>query len=177
MFGAKATTPKQLAAIQVLTPAYMLDGYTELDRAEAFFQHHSSSTSLSVILNLSSTRLYALDPRSTPVLRGSSWAFPYGAAVVAVIPRDEASMDFTIKKNAALRYPFPIELCVGPYVMRGNMLSPYTDRNQQSLLFNYRNLVLQAVEIDYPHAETGLATLQAPLAIVHTSLLHGIVLP
>ena len=168
------TSPKPPSAVQVLTLDYLIDGYTDVEEAWAFFENLSRSTSPTTILSLSSVRLHSTGSLAELTPAPSTWQMPYEAALVAVLPRDEASLAYATKKNAGLRYAFPAVVSVGPYAIRGKLLSSQADIRDLTFLYVYRSLVLREAEINCLKPGSQLTGLQAPLAIVHTELLQGI---
>jgi len=85
-----------------------------------------------------------------------------GDALVAVIPRDEASLALIRKNNAAWRYPLPAEVYAGPYVIRGTVLG----KGNNLGAFDWDTFLMRDVEISSVLPNSAWTGLKAPCAYV-----------
>ena len=117
-------TPKKSWAIDVLTTDYLISGTVDGDRNYAAFQLMSGDVSS---LALAAARIQPIGQLGTPDSLTAPWAVAYGDSIVAIIPRDQACLDYAAQRNADWKNPQPAEVYVGPYLMRGTLLSPAND--------------------------------------------------
>jgi hypothetical protein len=176
MFGKKGVAPKAPWAVRLLTPDFLIDGYTDLDshsEGAPFFQRQTGSMPLGALW-LTSVRFQATGPSSGTAPTANNWSLAYSAAFVAAIPNDEASLTATRLNIADLRNAFQAELFVGPYAIRGQLLSPAAHAGDFAMFGSYHSLVVKDAVIDYRLPGAQLTGLKAPLAVVRTLLLQGI---
>jgi hypothetical protein len=176
MFAKKGVAPKAPWAVRLLTPDFLIDGYVDLEahsEGAPFFQRQTGTLPLAALW-LTSARFQATGPSSGPAPAANNWSLAYSAAFVAVIPNDEPSLTATRAYTSDLRSAFPAELYVGPYAIRGQLLSPAAHTGDFAMLGSYLSLVVKDAEIDYRLPGAQLSGLKAPLAVVRTLLLQGI---
>ena len=132
----KTLTPKPLWQLQLLTGEILIEGSYNPDEfrvgsadifemscenvldgggIEAF--HRLSLTDVSI----KPTGMLDLPPQSYP-----EWAITVIDQVIAIIPRDKASLQAAQKAFREYRYPLPVEIFAGPYRLRGKILSDST---------------------------------------------------
>jgi hypothetical protein len=176
MFSKKPTAPKAPWAVRLLTPDFLVDGYTDTEahpETAPFFAPHGSS--------LPTGMLWLDSPRFTPVAAGaalppaiSQWVLPYSSNHVAVLPFDAASLA-AVRKNAEnFKYSFKAALAVGPYMIRGLLMSDYEAVSYLSLMAGRLSLAVQDAEIECRLPQTQMAAFKAPMVLVRTLLLQGI---
>src|SRR5712692_5574900 len=142
MIAKKGVAPKPPWAVRLLTPDFLIDGYTDLDthsEGAPFFQRQTGSMPLAALW-LTSARFQATGPSSGPAPAADNWSLAYSAAFVAVIPNDEPSLTATRAYTSDLRKAFQAELYVGPYAIRGELLSPAAHAGDFAMLGSYLSL-------------------------------------
>jgi hypothetical protein len=151
-------------AVQLLTFDYLIDGYIDGDR-----EHYNLTLVYlvkggAVNMHLTSVRFQPTRNSALPTPPPAPWALVYGDGLVAVIPRDEAGTTFVTKKNADLfKVAVPAEVYVGPYVLRGKVLSP---DKELTVFESYRRFAMQDAEISCLLPGALLTGLQAPYVLV-----------
>ncbi len=116
--------PKKNWAIDVLTTDFLISGYIDGERfyrAFVFFGGDFSS------LALASARIQPTGNLAVPEALSAPWTVIYGETLVAIIPRDQASLDHVTKANADYKYAQLAEVYAGPYLLRGTLLSAGAD--------------------------------------------------
>ena len=176
MFAKKPNAPKAPWAVRLLTPDFLVDGFTDTEahpETWPFFTTAVGSTP--------SGLLWLASPRFTPVASGSApppavtqWLVPYSGNFVALMPFDNASLAAVRKNIADLKYPHAATLYVGPFALRGGLLSNYEAVSYMSTMSGHQCLAMQDVEIEYRLPNPSFTGLKAPLVLVRTHLLQGI---
>ncbi len=167
MFRKKDSAAKPPAAVQILTPDYLVDGYIE---------ENDGGWPLSGF-TLTSVRFEPTGPLNPPATTAANWCMLEKSPMVAAIPRDESILAYTKKLFRDWKYPLPAELYVGPYLIQGIVLCVIKDTDLTVLMSALdEEAVVQDVVIDCLLPGTRLKRLSAPLAVVHTgNLLQGLV--
>ncbi len=167
MFKKKETAPKPLAAVQMLTLDYLIEGYLDVDDSGWPFGG----------VTLTSVRFEPTGSLTPPTTTAANWYVLETSPVVAAIPRDEAILAYSKKTFRDWKYPLPAELYVGPYLIQGIVLRVIKDTDPALLMSGLADeAVVQDVVIDCLLPGTRLKRLSAPLAVVSTeNLLHGFV--
>jgi hypothetical protein len=120
MFDLEAASPVQWA-VQVLTLDYLIDGCIDEQRNRiAFHLVNGDARALRVM----QARIAPTGALQAPVRSDVPYVLVYGSRLVALIPRDQASTDYALRQNASFRIPIPAEVYAGPYLLRGQVLSP-----------------------------------------------------
>jgi hypothetical protein len=153
-------TPSAQWAIQVLTLDYLIDGSLDADRDKNSFRLMGHDVSP---VPVTSARFRAAGAYSLPQLPATPWLLIYGDQLVALIPRDEAGLAAARMFNAAFKVAVPAEVYAGPYVIRGQVLSP---DGSLRVFEGYTGFPVQDAEIKslIPGAQLGL--LKAPYVLV-----------
>jgi hypothetical protein len=174
MFAKKPSTPKPLWAVQLLTTEYLVDGSLDYDDSSGswwFLEAQAGQLALET-LNLKQASFQPTAGLNVSMPAAATWSTPSTAAYVACIPRDEASTAYALKQNSSWRNPIPAVVFVGPYSIRGNILS----REQQLGSMQISGIFpMQQAVIDCLAPGARLTGLAAPYLLVHSLLLHGIV--
>jgi hypothetical protein len=175
VFGKKPATTKAPWAIRVLTPDFLIDGYHDTEahpESWPFFTPQSGSPPEAM--------LWLASPRFTPVAAGAvvpppvtNWLLPYNGSFVAVMPFDDASLAGMQKNASREKYPFPAVLYVGPFTIRGQLLSPYQNPAEFAMIAGHLNVVVVNAEFEYRLPGAQFTGLKTPLALVRTQLLQG----
>jgi len=156
--------------VQVLTLDYLIDGYTDERGSAAGFLHLISYKGKFLSMWLASARLQPTGSQSVPVHQASICTIPLNDAFVGVIPRDEASAQYAQNaRNDMPLYAVQAEAYVGPYVMRGTLLSP--NRNIADIDSSF---AMQDAEIDCLTPGAQLHGLRVPYIVVHSPLIQAI---
>jgi hypothetical protein len=166
MFRKKESAPKPLAAVQILTTDYLIDGYLE-DLSTWPFEGAL----------LTSVRFEPAGTLMPSASSAANWCVLEGSQVVAAIPRDEASQAYTRKMYRDDKYPVPAEIYVGAYLIQGMILQSDEEIELPVLMDSFDEYVLvQDAVIDCLLPGARLKRLSAPLVVVRIDrLLQGIV--
>jgi hypothetical protein len=166
VFKKKESAPKPLAAVQFLTPEYLIDGYLE-DLSSWPFDG----------VRLTSVRFEPTGTLTPAASTAASWYVLNGSQVVAALPRDETSLAYTRKTYRDDKYPVPVEIYVGHYLIQGLLLQSDEEIDPEALIDAFDDYVLvQEAVIDCLLPGARLKHLSVPLAVVRTDqLLQGIV--
>ena len=122
LFGRKPAEPWPL---DVLTLEYLFSGQVDppaQKAAELYLPASGSHPVRQLDLTLSNVR--ATGARPGPGVAGSVASFVYGGALVALIPRGEATAAAWDEYCAALGQPVAARVLVGPYAIDGRWRSP-----------------------------------------------------
>ena len=152
--------PQSPWAVQILTTDYLIDGWMDGARYRMCF---NVTTGSDEDIFLASTRVQPTGPVPPLPAPISAWTQVFRESVVAIIPRDEPSLAWARKWNADWRIPIPAEAFVGPYVIRGAILS--TDRRVR-VWAGYKGFVAQDVEIECRLLGANLPSFKAPYVVV-----------
>ena len=179
----KTLTPKPLWQLQLLTGEILIEGSYNPDEfrvgsadifemscenvldgggIEAF--HRLSLTDVSI----KPTGMLDLPPQSYP-----EWAITVIDQVIAIIPRDEASLQAAQKAFREYRYPLPVEIFAGPYRLRGKILSDSTIPKRSPFLMN-QVVPLAEAEIENLLSGAKMKGLRADWLLLNGGgLMHG----
>ncbi len=179
----KPAAPKPLWQLQLLSEEYLVEGSFNQDEfrvgsadifdmscenildgggIEAF--HRMSLTDVTVI----ATGLLSL-----PELHYPEWSTAIFDQVIAVIPRDPASLQAGQKAFREYRYPLNVEVYAGPYRLRGKLLSDSSIPRRSPFLMNQ---VVPLVEAEIDHLLPGarLGSLRAEWLLLNGGgAIHG----
>jgi hypothetical protein len=173
VFGKKQSTPKLPWSVQLLTTEYLVDGNLDGDDPTGpWFLHVQSGEIAMSTLTLTQARIQATGALSVTMPAAAKWILPSTATFVACIPRDEASTAYAVKQNSSSKHAIAGVVFVGPYAIRGTILSPNANLD---ILSGYGTFAMQQAVIDGLAPGARLTGLAAPYVLVRTMLLHGIV--
>jgi hypothetical protein len=174
MFG-KKHAPKAPWSVQLLTTDFLVDGHLDGDDPTGpWFLHVQAQEMAMATLTLTEASFEPTAGQNVPETRAAQWVLPSTALFVGVMPRDEGSMAYCANRNSGSKHPIPgAVVFVGPYAIRGTVLSPDADLD---ILSGYPTFAMQNVVIDNLAPGARLKGLAAPYIIVRSLLLHGIVL-
>jgi len=176
MFTKKPTGPKAPWAVRLLTTDFLVDGFTDTEAHPDTWPFFSPQT------GSPPTGLLWLDsPRFTPVAAGTppqaavkQWVVPYSSQYVAVMPFDNTSLA-AVRKNAdSHKYAHAAVLHVGPFAIRGQLLSTYEAVSYLSTMAAHLSFAMQDAEIESRLPNPQFGVLKAPLVLVRAQLLQGI---
>jgi hypothetical protein len=147
-------------SVQILTHDYLIDGYIDGDRDKYIFRliGHDVSPIPVVSARLRSTGILNIQQRE-PIQR----MVVYGDQLVALIPRDEVSLSAARQTNTAFKVAAPGEVYVGPYMIRGNVMS--LDGSLR-VFATYTGFVIEDAEITCLTPDSPLTNLTAPYVLV-----------
>ena len=147
-------------AVQVLTRDYLIEGNLDGERDKYSFRlvGHDVGTVI-----LTSARFQPATTLAVPARPPVPQVLIHGDELVALIPRDEAGTTEDMKNNAPFKYPVPAEVYVGPYVIRGQVLS--MDKNLR-VFATYVGFVVQDAVVDCLLPGAQLTGLKAPYLLV-----------
>lgn len=152
--------PSTQWAVQVLTLDYLIDGSLDSERDKTSFRLQGHDVSP---LPLTSARFRPTGVLSVSPPPAVPWVLIYGDQLVAIIPKDEAGLANARQLNAVFKVGVKAEVYAGPYVIRGEVLSP---DGSLRVFEGYTGFPVQDAEIKclIPGAQLGL--LKAPYVLV-----------
>jgi len=159
-------------SIAVLTPEYLVEGTLDSDWSSWMLQAGPQTVPSIRPVQLWNARLQSAGQLAIPAALTSHQLVMGDFSCLAVIPRDQASMDFVTNKNRC-KTLIPGEVLVGPYVIRGSLWSPDGADNGVSFVSGYQAFVVQNAHIESLVPGAKLPSLDAPLAVVWTHLLYS----
>jgi hypothetical protein len=153
-------TPSTQWAVQVLTLDYLIDGKLDSERDKTSFRLQGHDVSP---LPLTSVRFRPTGVLSVSPPPAVPWVLIYGDQLVAIIPKDEAGLANARQFNTVFKVGVKAEVYAGPYVIRGQVLSP---DGSLRVFEGYTGFPVQDAEIKclIPGAQLGL--LKAPYVLV-----------
>ncbi len=167
LFSREPGAPWQLEA---LTDRFVVVGTSEEDdqSSAAMFLRAQFREAPMTRLRLGSPRVRSLDDGPAPAPTGA-WTMAYGSALVALIPRDDASLAHSL--SVAGKPAGPATAHAGPFRITGTLLagSPGPEVAAQSPSFEMTD-----VQISVAGAPTGVTIDPAPFVIVFTNQLHAL---
>jgi hypothetical protein len=159
--------------VQVLTLEYVIDGYADEGGAAGLLLRPMTYRPPDLAVWLAPARLQPVGSLAVPVQEVSGCAIPVYSALVAIIPRDAASTAYLLREMQGLTlYAIPAALYVGPYVIRGTVLSEARTVADMAMGTIF---VVQDAEIDCLMPGAQLRGLRVPHAVVHSLLVHALV--
>ncbi len=168
MFDLEAP-PTASWAVQILTVDYLIEGTVDASRERLAFNLVSGDARAIRVDQPQVTSTGRLDVPARPTV---PWALVYGNELVAIIPRDQASLNYALRANDNFKIPIQGEVYAGPYVFSGTIMSP--DRKLR-VLEGFAGVVLQNVTIDCLASGTSMSRLQAPYVMVLGNHKHFLV--
>jgi hypothetical protein len=148
-------------AIDVLTTDYLISGFVDGDRnALAFVLMGGDFQSII----LTSARLQPTGNYAAPDSLSAPWTVVYGDTLVALIPRDPASLENAMKRNSDWKHPLPAEVTIGHYLIRGTLLSAGNDA--RTFAAYTTGCVVQQAQISSLLPGARLTNLTAPYALL-----------
>jgi hypothetical protein len=176
MFSKKPAGPKAPWAVRMLTPDFLVDGFSDTEahpESWPFFAPHSG--------NVPTGMLWLDNPSFLPVTAEASappavsqWVVPYSSNYVAVMPFDMASLAAVRKNAERQKNSFATVLYVGPFSIRGRLLSEYGAVPYLSTMAGHLSLAVQDAEIACRLPNPRMTAFKAPMVLVRTQLLQGI---
>ena len=163
---------QSLWSVQVLTPDYLIDGNFDSKDVGglSFFSMQTGSNVPVASLQLSSALLQPTGNLAMPITPVAKWITSFNDAFVGVIPLDEPSTAHALKNNKA-PHPVPADVYVGPYLIRGIVMSP--DKNLE-ILGDVLSFLVQNARITCLTSGAQMTEIRAPNMLVRTLLLQGI---
>lgn len=132
----KAAVPKPLWRLQLLTSEYLIEGNFQPEEnlvgsANIFEMACENTLDEGGIeafqrLQLSDVQLHPTGLLVTTARLYPQWSIPAFDHVLAILPRDEASLQAAQKAFKEYRYPLPVEVFAATYRLRGRLLSDST---------------------------------------------------
>ncbi|HEY3343313.1 MAG TPA: hypothetical protein VGJ97_00195 [Anaerolineaceae bacterium] len=147
-------------AVQILTHDYLIDGYIDGDRDKYIFRliGHDVSPIAVVSARLRPTGILNIQQRG-PIQR----MLVYGDQLIALIPHDEVSLTAARQTNASFKIGSPGEVYVGPYLIRGKVMS--LDSSLR-VFATYNGFVIEDAEISCLTPDTPLTAMNVPYVLV-----------
>ena len=168
MFDLEAP-PTMSWAVQILTVDYLIEGTIDGSRERPAFNLIAGDARSIRVDRPQVTSTGRLDVPARPAV---PWALVYGNELVAIIPRDQASLNYALRANESFKVPIPGEIYAGPYVFSGMIMSP--DRKLR-ILEGYAAVVVQNATIDCLTSGTSMSRLQTPYVMVLGNHKHFLV--
>jgi hypothetical protein len=148
--------------VQVITLDYLIDGYMDGDRDKYIFRLYDGKV---LDLPLASVQFQPAGNLTGGMHTVVPWTMVHSESMVAVIPRDAASLACAMQNNAFYNQSFQGEVYIGPYLLRGKVLVP---NDSIRTLPMYPAFPMQDVEINCLLPGSKLVGLKAPYAAVLT---------
>jgi hypothetical protein len=167
LFGSKPVAGP--LPLDVLTPEYLISGQVETAAQEWVWSYFSTVAKRPArALEMTVTGAQSTGGRPAPTLNGSTAAFAYGTALIAVIPRDPAGDALWDEWATVNDQTAAGELLVGPYAVSGSFL---TGSDAMSAVINDR---LAARDVTFTRIDGSGAwgPVQASRAVIATGLLQ-----
>jgi hypothetical protein len=179
----KPPAPKPLWRLQLLTGEYLIEGCFNPDENKVGSADIFEMTCENVLdgggieafhrLGLTNVEIQPTGVLSLPEQSYAEWGMTDFDQVIAVIPRDEASLQAAQKAFQEYRYPLRAEIYAGPYRLRGKILSDSTIPRRSPFLMNQIVPLVEA-EIDNRLPGARLSGLRADWMLLNGGgLMHG----
>ena len=183
MFGSKRQTTKTPWTIEILTTEYLVSGSV---RAEDYKTGGDDLFAMASLGDLSDSGIDAfqnlrmfdvrVQPTGNLVTQEqvfSEWEFPMLDLVVAIIPRDQVSLQAAQKAFKDYRHPMDVVVYVGPYLIRAKLMSDDQDKNRSPFAMTQLLPLTDAI-IDCQLPGAKLQRLAVPWLLLNGGgLLHG----
>jgi hypothetical protein len=167
LFGSKPVAGP--LPLDVLTPDYLISGRVEPAAQEWVWSYFSTVAKRPArALEMTVTGAQSTGGRPAPALNGSTAAFAYGTAMIAVIPRDPAGDALWDEWATVYDEPVAGELLVGPYAVSGSFLA---GSDGMSAVINDR-LAARNVTFTRVDGAGAWGPVQASRAVIATGLLQ-----
>jgi hypothetical protein len=148
--------------VQVLTLDYLIDGYMDGERDKTIFRLYDENVP---DLPLASVQFQPAGSLTGAMHAVVPWVMVHSESLVAIIPRDAASLACAMQNNTFFKQSFQGEVYIGPYVLRGKVLA--YDNSVRTLPM-YPGFPMQDVEINCLLPGSKLVGLKAPYLVVLT---------
>ncbi len=163
MFGSKSA-PVPDSPVQVLLTDYLVDGFflipQVINARDSDFWDIREKMFLGTWLK--SVTFLPTGNYAVPVQEIAKEFYVSGNTMVALIPRDPASIALALERNSAWKYPAPVEVYAGPYRIRGNILRKGKDNG----VFDWETYFIRDAEITSVLPDSKWKGLQAPYVYV-----------
>ena len=176
MFSKKPAAPRAPWAVRLLTPDLLVDGFTDSEahpESWPFFAPHGGSVPTGMLW-LDRPSFLPVTADAVAPTGVSQWVVPYSSNYVAVMPFDNASLAAVRKNTEGQKYSFAAVLYVGPFSIRGKLLSEYEAAPYLSTMAGHLSFAVQDAEIACRLPNPRMTAFKAPMALVRTQLLQGI---
>jgi len=179
----KPSAPKPLWRLQLLTEEYLVEGSFNPDEYKVGSADIFEMSCENILdgggieafhrLSLTDVTLNPTGVLSLPEQRYPEWSTAVFDQVIAVIPRDGASLLAAQKAFREYHYPLPVEAYAGPYRLRGKLMSDSSIPTRSPFLMNQVVPLVEA-EIDNLLPGARLNSLQAEWLLLNGGgVLHG----
>lgn len=168
MFGRKPTKqPAPDQAIQILTPEYLIDCYS--DPEDNIFEYLSTADSTDDFnYTFKSARIQPTGILSISPFSCQEWRGEYLASITALMPRDDAALEAARAAFEDSEYPFRVEIFAGQYLLRGVFMSDMEDE-PHFITF----IAVKDAEIESLLPEAKMSHLSFPFLILNGTHIHG----
>ena len=146
--------------VQILTLDYLVEGHLDSDRDGYPFRLFNHDITP---IPLSQARFRPTGDLKLPERPVTPWVLINGDDLVAIIPRDDASVAHAIQVNASDRIASRADVFVGPYVIRGTVHSPHEDLRIFAMRVGF---IVRDAEITCLRPDAQLVGLKAPIVLV-----------
>ena len=168
MFGRKPSKPPPPdLVVQILTPEYLIDGYSNPE--DNLFEYLCTADfDDDFNYTFKSTQVQSTGTLSTPPFSCREWHGSFLSSIIALIPRDDASLEATRAAFEDYEYPFRAEIFAGPYLVRGELMSNIEDEP------NYLTFAaVKDAEIESLLPGAKMSRLNSSLLILNGMHIHG----
>ncbi|MGE5265055.1 MAG: hypothetical protein ACM3S0_16870 [Acidobacteriota bacterium] len=174
MAGSKAA-PVPDSPVQFLLTDYLVDGFFLIpevinDKGSDFWDVREKMFGG---MWLKSVTFLPTGNFAVPVQEVSKEFYVSGNTLVALIPRDPASIALALDRNSAWKYPAPAEVYAGPYRIGGNIMR----KGKDSGVFDWETYLIRDAEITSVLPDSKWKGLQAPCVFVcgtHKHFIFGL---
>ena len=179
MFRSKPSGKSQAAqeiAVQALTLDYVIEGNLRVTgELGSLLQGAQGFHEIRYAFEMVSAQVQSTGHLATPAFSAPLWVM-YHAAIVALIPQDDAGAQIFSKAAPNKSLSFKAVMYAGPYVIRA-CLAPGgalgISRTTGGIFEGYGFILAKDAEISCQSPETQLARIAAPWVALNTMLMQG----
>jgi hypothetical protein len=175
MFGfgsKKEKQPEKPWLMQILTTEYLIEGHLPPD--EDFFSYCQTSHPADNLEALTHIQIQPAGILNVPAPALSNWNVVFGKTIVALIPRDEESLQAARKAYEDYTSSTRAQLFAGPYLIQGNLLN----EGNHEIDFEDPSAFIPVTDAEITHLLPGasLRSHRASWMLVNGDWLHGFTL-
>ncbi len=167
--------PKPPCKVQVLTQDYSITGVLDEENSvshEFFFGSTDSQDydyALEACLFLVGAQMRSLFPTAIPDPSGGEFALSFTSPWVILLPLDETGAAIVLDPDEEYESVYKADVRAGPFSIRGTVLC-----SDEAFKLDVYALVLRDVEIACARPGSTFSGIKAPLAVVNTAQVQGV---
>lgn len=169
-FGSKKEKPVVKPwTFQILTTEYLLEG--QLEPQEDFFSDSQHDSPADYLEKLSQVQVQPAGVLVLPASTRMNWYVGFGKLIVALMPRDEASLQAAREAYEEYTYTRRAQIYLGPYLIEGSLLN----ESENIIDFEDASGYIPVTDAEITHLLPGasLRNHRSPWMLVNGDLLHG----